>query len=123
MARVIRLDHFGTYVEQQDGEADKRAAQCWILTHCLNQLAQLTLGSFRLAGKWVRMLLAPMLGHSKRPLAQAIKLNRQTSQRALRRMITARARWQHLQRSQQPAICRAGHWRRWFRLHRYNPKQ
>jgi hypothetical protein len=62
----------------------------WILIHCLSLLAQLTPADFALAGRLVRMLLAPtMLGHSNRPLAHTrIKPSRQSKPAppALRRM-------------------------------------
>jgi hypothetical protein len=84
MARVIRLGDIGDYANTQMEKLLKSAVL--ILTHCLNQLAQLTPADFALAGRLVRMLLAPtMLGHSNRPLAHTrIKPNRQASQHHLR---------------------------------------
>jgi hypothetical protein len=41
MARVIRLGQVGDIRRAADGEA-ACVLRCWRLTHCLNQLAQLT---------------------------------------------------------------------------------
>jgi hypothetical protein len=49
MARVIRLGDIGDYANTQMEKLLR--AQCWKLTHCLNQPVQLTLAASALAGR------------------------------------------------------------------------